>query len=89
MSKSRPIVAAEFKDAYPAHAVLYLVIKNHGPSVAKDVRVNFTRWERWPTPRWPYTVRGSRWIRWRARRAARRSGPGKPPYWPWRPSLSP
>ncbi|MEU6633736.1 hypothetical protein ABZ905_36450 [Streptomyces parvus] len=42
MSKSRPMVAAEFEDAYPAHAVLYLVIKNHGPSVAKDVRVTFT-----------------------------------------------
>ncbi|MFF3974328.1 hypothetical protein ACFYZ6_31385 [Streptomyces rubiginosohelvolus] len=35
------MVAAEFEDAYPAHAVLYLVIKNHGPSVAKDVRVTF------------------------------------------------
>ncbi|NGO45993.1 COG1361 family protein [Streptomyces ureilyticus] len=42
VNRSRPMVAAEFRDAYPAHATLYLVVRNYGPSVAKNVRVTFT-----------------------------------------------
>lgn len=36
------MVAAEFQDAHPATAALYLVVRNHGPSVAKNVRVTFS-----------------------------------------------
>lgn len=42
ISRSRPMVAAEFRDAHPAHGVLYLVVRNYGPSIAKNVRVTFT-----------------------------------------------
>jgi hypothetical protein len=35
------MVAAEFRDAYPAHATLLLVVRNYGPSVAREVRVTF------------------------------------------------
>lgn len=39
--RSRPMVAAEFRDALPSRGDLYLVIKNYGPSVARDVQVTF------------------------------------------------
>ncbi|WP_432110290.1 hypothetical protein [Streptomyces sp. AA1529] len=42
INRSRPMVAAEFRDAYPATASLYFVVRNYGPSVAKDVEVTFT-----------------------------------------------
>ncbi|WP_329174928.1 hypothetical protein OG754_19205 [Streptomyces decoyicus] len=35
------MVAAEFRDALPSRGTLYLVIRNYGPSVAKNVRVSF------------------------------------------------
>lgn len=35
------MVVAEFRDAYPSRGSLYLVIRNYGPSVARDVQVTF------------------------------------------------
>ncbi|WP_435241207.1 hypothetical protein [Streptomyces cucumeris] len=39
--RSRPMVAAEFRDAWPSEGTLYLVIRNYGPSVAKNVAIAF------------------------------------------------
>jgi hypothetical protein len=41
LNRSRPMVAAEFRDASPSRGTLYLVIRNYGPSVAKNVQVSF------------------------------------------------
>ncbi|UCM88903.1 COG1361 family protein [Streptomyces marincola] len=41
ISKSRPMVAAEFRDARPSPSTLYLVIRNYGPSVAKNIKITF------------------------------------------------
>lgn len=41
MSRSRPMIAAEFRDALPSRGTIYLVIRNFGPSMAKKVRVSF------------------------------------------------
>ncbi|MFF9270668.1 COG1361 family protein [Streptomyces rochei] len=35
------MVAAEFRNALPSRGTLYLVVRNYGPSVAKNVRVSF------------------------------------------------
>ncbi|MGW5846672.1 hypothetical protein ACWFQ8_01695 [Streptomyces sp. NPDC055254] len=50
INRSRPMVTAELRDAYPAEATLYLVIRNNGPSVARNVKVTFSPEIPDPTP---------------------------------------